>query len=260
MQINSFMKCLKCLVEKPAEDFYVNKKTRCKACTNEENRLWYEKNKEKRKDTISAWRSNNSEKVEQAIKQWRVNNKEHIKNIRRKHYLNNVETVKEKNKIRDKKNKEKYSVARKKWVVKNRDKVKKYVKKYRDKIKSTPQGKLFANFRVEFCKILRGKKSKKTSELLEASIFFYVKHLESEFTDGMSWDNYGIYWQVDHKIPLSAFKKTQEQLSAAYKLCNLRPIISEENRRKKDRILEEFKYLIPILKPLNIYGAADATV
>ena len=29
-------------------------------------------------------------------------------------------------------------------------------------------------------------------------------HLEKQFKDGMSWDNYGV-WHIDHKIPVSAF-------------------------------------------------------
>jgi len=62
-----------------------------------------------------------------------------------------------------------------------------------------------------------------------------IKHIESQFVDGISWDNYG-KWHLDHRIPLS-MAKTEEEL---YKLChftNLQPMWAEENLKKGSKII-----------------------
>ena len=63
---------------------------------------------------------------------------------------------------------------------------------------------------------------------------------------GMTTENYGKKWEVDHIIPKSwfAFKTPEEQ---QFKLCwslrNLQPLWSTENMRKKDRYTIGKKYL-----------------
>lgn len=56
-------------------------------------------------------------------------------------------------------------------------------------------------------------------------------HLESQFTTGMSWDNYGSVWEIDHVIPLYTFDLTDRaQLLKACNHLNLRPLGVRENR------------------------------
>ena len=40
-----------------------------------------------------------------------------------------------------------------------------------------------------------------STEYLGCNIETFKKHLEQQFTEGMSWENYG-EWHIDHKIPL----------------------------------------------------------
>ena len=47
-------------------------------------------------------------------------------------------------------------------------------------------------------------------------------HIESLFTDGMNWENYG-EWHVDHIKPLSKFKN-DEPISVVNALSNLQPL------------------------------------
>lgn len=50
----------------------------------------------------------------------------------------------------------------------------------------------------------------------------------------MSWNNYGIYWHIDHIIPLASAKNIEE----LYKLnhyTNLQPLEAKENMRKGSR-------------------------
>lgn len=60
-------------------------------------------------------------------------------------------------------------------------------------------------------------------------------HLERQFTKGMTWNNYGSFWHVDHIIPLYSFTySTPEEpdFKAAWALTNLRPMRAIENMKK----------------------------
>lgn len=57
-------------------------------------------------------------------------------------------------------------------------------------------------------------------------------HLESLFTDDMNWENYGVYWEIDHIISAIKMAKlgyTKEEIN---KLSNLRPMTITENRSR----------------------------
>lgn len=63
------------------------------------------------------------------------------------------------------------------------------------------------------------------------------KHLERQFVSGMSWENYGTGWHVDHIIPASLFEYSSpddEEFRACWSLTNLRPLWAVENIRKRD--------------------------
>ena len=62
-------------------------------------------------------------------------------------------------------------------------------------------------------------------------------YLESKFTNGMNWDNYG-EWHIDHKRPLASFDLTdRQQLLEACHYTNLQPLWAEDNLSKSDKIL-----------------------
>ena len=76
----------------------------------------------------------------------------------------------------------------------------------------------------------------KTFEIIGCSKEFLKEHLEKQFTDGMTWENYGFYgWHIDHIIPLSSGKNEDE----IYKLChytNLQPLWWFDNLSKGSKI------------------------
>ncbi len=76
----------------------------------------------------------------------------------------------------------------------------------------------------------------KTFELLGCSPSEWKTHLENQFKDGMSWDNYGSFWEVDHIIPVSHFDLTnrEEQLKA-FHFKNTQPLACQENKQKGNR-------------------------
>jgi hypothetical protein len=60
-------------------------------------------------------------------------------------------------------------------------------------------------------------------------------HLEKQFKEEMSWDNYGSVWDVDHIIPCRAFDLIKkEHVIKCWNYRNLRPLIKAENNSKHD--------------------------
>ena len=58
------------------------------------------------------------------------------------------------------------------------------------------------------------------------------EHLENQFTESMTWDNYG-EWHIDHIQPLSKFNLSDDkQLNIACHYTNLQPLWAEDNIRK----------------------------
>lgn len=61
------------------------------------------------------------------------------------------------------------------------------------------------------------------------------EHLESLFLDGMTWDNYGAVWHVDHKKPVSYFNfnyGTDDGFKQCWALSNLQPLFVFDNLSK----------------------------
>lgn len=80
------------------------------------------------------------------------------------------------------------------------------------------------------------KKAKRTEEMLGYSKGDLVKHLESMFQPGMSWENHG-HWHIDHIIPVSAMlKRGIEDVKVINALSNLQPLWAEENHRKSAKV------------------------
>lgn len=69
-------------------------------------------------------------------------------------------------------------------------------------------------------------------------------HLERQFKKGMTWDNYGTCWHIDHKIPIAAFNfESHEDIDfkRCWSLKNLQPLWSMENIIKSDKVIRPFQ-------------------
>jgi hypothetical protein len=64
---------------------------------------------------------------------------------------------------------------------------------------------------------------------LGCSIEEFKLHLESQFADGMTWDNQG-QWHIDHIIPLCKFNlSNREEFLQACHYTNMRPLWAKDN-------------------------------
>ena len=80
-------------------------------------------------------------------------------------------------------------------------------------------------------------KQQTTLDLVGCSPEDLKQHLEDQFADGMSWDNYGLHgWHIDHIRPLSGFDLSDpEELKEACHYTNLQPLWATDNLSKGNR-------------------------
>ena len=77
-----------------------------------------------------------------------------------------------------------------------------------------------------------GEKSKRTQEIVGCTFEELKIYIENQFTEGMSWDNYGIDgWHVDHIKPL-AVANSQEEIISLNHYTNLQPLWALDNLKK----------------------------
>lgn len=117
---------------------------------------------------------------------------------------------------------------------------------------TSPQYRLATALRSRLNSALKGvAKSARTLDLLGCTLEHLIKHLESRFLPGMSWDNQG-EWHVDHIRPLSLFDLTDPaQQRVACHWTNLQPLWAAENIRKSNKLEQPCHYqFIPCTLPL----------
>ena len=136
------------------------------------------------------------------------------------------------------------------WLEKNRDKAnaaarrntKKPERKaqrnqqLRERRQQDAQFRIMGALRTRIGNALKGvgAKSAKTEELLDCSVEFFMRHIQHQFTEGMSWDNYGD-WEIDHIRPCASFDLTKpEQQRECFSWRNQQPLWKEANARKSD--------------------------
>ena len=159
------------------------------------------------------WRDNNKEYMSKKSKDWYEQNKEH-----RKQYL-------------------------KEYREKNVDKIREIKRTYEKTRKDNdPIYKLISNFRTAIYQVLKENNVQKNGhyfDILKYTPEELIVHLENQFTDGMTWDNYG-QWHVDHKLPITHFNINEigdDEFMKCWSLSNLQPLWGDENIRKSNKVL-----------------------
>lgn len=247
--------CTKCGVEKPwtKEFFYKHTKarlkSRCKKCCNAITAEWAKNNPEKikqhrknckykpSKDQVAKYAKSyyekNKDKMKQSTRDWQKNNpekfKEHCKKYRETH-KEEMREYKRKNKHRWKSSSDYYR--------ENREKI---LEKMSERYSSDAEYRLKLCLRRRIWKAMRAQRHRKdsnTADLIGCSIPEMKRHLESQFAEGMSWDNYGD-WHIDHIKPCASFDLTDpEQQRECFHYTNLQPLWAIDNLRKGAKLLD----------------------
>lgn len=117
------------------------------------------------------------------------------------------------------------------------DQRKKHADNERTKRHANAGARVLHNLRRRVLRALRGNtKTNYTMALTGCSAPDLVNHLEKQFQPGMSWQNYGPIWHVDHVRPCASFDlRDSEQQKQCFHFTNLQPLFAADNLRKGAR-------------------------
>lgn len=125
-------------------------------------------------------------------------------------------------------------LSKKKYIQENPDKIAAEKKRRYDRVKNDPHFKVAKNIRKRLKKLLKNANIGAFSGMVGCTKDELVKHLEGQFTEGMTWENYGINgWHIDHIRPLASFDLLDSTTwKEANHYTNLQPIWKDENHAK----------------------------
>ena len=217
------------------------------------------------KEYKRQWYLKNRERLIQLHREYWNRNKDKLNEKRRKWYKENKDKKREQDRIYYQKNREKILLHVKEYYQNHIDKYKKYRqdtlesrreynrqywKEHKEEINrrvskrraNNPFYRLNRNIGVNIYRSLKNNNGNKNGYHWEKLVGYTLndlkKHLESQFRDGMSWDNYG-EWHIDHIIPISWWKfnsYTDDEFKKCWALANLQPLWGKENHIKGNRI------------------------
>lgn len=107
----------------------------------------------------------------------------------------------------------------------------------RKRFEQEPELRVQDSLRARLSKFTDGKTSRGVAALIGCSWQEFRDHLERQFAPGMSWQNYGSAWHIDHIIPCSKFDHSNpREVNQCWHFTNLRPLSAAENVRKGAKI------------------------
>ena len=174
----------------------------CKHCRRIALHKHYEKNAERIKERMRLYCQQHGEENRERARQWNAQNPERERETKRLYRRE------------------------------NREKIREYAREY----KRQPKQRLRGSIGGGMWKSLKfGKSGLSWESLVGYTADELRAHLESQFKDGMTWDNYGNKWQIDHIRPISDFDFTSAndpEFRECWSLWNLQPLFAEENMSK----------------------------
>jgi hypothetical protein len=255
--------CTKCGLLKSLNDYYFEKakskyRSECKSCTVNNGKKYRENNPEKYKEGYLRYGNENREDIRRREKERRQsdiekarskrreyynNNRERLNGYNRKSYNNNRDINIQKRKQWYQDNKESHAIARERYAEQNKENLQAARRKWENqRLKEDVNYSLQKALRGRIRSAVKGvyKKNKSTEYLIGCTIGEFRKHIEKQFKDGMSWDNWSQFgWHIDHKIPLSWFNLANENCRLmAFNYKNMQPLWWDDNIKKNNKYHE----------------------
>jgi hypothetical protein len=221
---SNLRKCTSCQIEKDISEFGIKNRKYpngtikvvlsiyCRECEKLKAKQWRANHPEQ----TAAYNAREDVKIKK--KEWEEINAsyEDRKEYFQQYYENNIETFKDRSQTTQfKETKRKYK---------------------KNKRNIDPIFRVRENISNAILKALKKGKSDKAGQSIMQFLGYTITdlsdHLEKQFNDKMTWDNYGIYWHIDHIIPQSdlSFKSMKdENFNKCWSLNNLRPLEAKQN-------------------------------
>jgi hypothetical protein len=213
--------CTWCKKVKPFDEFALQKgkpfgrKSNCKECNNKKERKRRVENREEYLERKRNYYKKNSGKIRAINDAWEERNSGWREEYREAHkYKNLSEEGKER------------------------------IRAYARELRKDASYRIHNNVGRRLATYMRSnglpKGGSRTESLLGYTIKELKEHIQSQFKDGMSWDNYGKHgWHIDHRIPLTSYKidsYDHPNFKKAWALENLQPMWATENLSKGGKL------------------------
>lgn len=235
--------CTTCKIEKNATEFSKDRRKKsglrccCKACqaayrqtTKDYHRAYAEANRERLRALHKQWRDRNPERLKSYEDKLSDEKKAEKKACRQRYYQENKASI--------------YAKQRE-YKAKNVERIREISRESAQRLKEQRNEKSRVRFasdplyamsyrarnRIRYA-LKRGgyKKNSASAEILGCDWDTFKRHIESQFRDGMSWDNMK-EWHLDHIIPLSS-AKSEEEILRLVRYENIRPLWAHQNLSK----------------------------
>jgi hypothetical protein len=270
--------CGRCGEAKPAEAFAKHRSTRdglqtqCRQCQKNQRKENAETVAKKQRERYEA----NKQTILEKQRQYRQENKDKIaarKKLRADHIAQQQREYRNKNA-------EKFSEQQREYRQANAAKISDYQKTYHPKYVQINAGKMAAYRReyyrsnadritkrrrhryakdswFRFAVSLRNRQGKFLAGIKRPASMvrdigcdreFFLRHIASQFTAGMTMENHGAVWHLDHIYPLAKADLTDRvQFLAVANWRNLRPMLGPQNLAKGDEVTAEAQTLFDSL-------------
>lgn len=244
-------KCSVCSIVLTNENRSIGRTT-CKECKNEKYKLYVEtklsvqhsENKDMKCNKCSILLTEEIKVPNRPVcrdchnnkcKEYKINNQEIISANNKKYYDENKEKIAEYYKDHYQVNKDTYMENNKEWRNNNREHIR---TKENEKFRSDPIARLKRNCRTRIHSALNSHKLR-SLKLIDCDTDFLKDWLQYNFKEGMTLDNYGTYWHVDHVIPCAKFNlEIDDEIKHCFRWTNLQPLEASENISKQAKINE----------------------
>ncbi len=207
----------------------------CHDCTADYSRAQYEANKDKRLE---------------ACREYRNTHKEQCADRRHAYYEAHREEQCAATRAYQAAHAEERRAYYRAWAERNRERLREQRREYQ---RRHLEDNLTAHIaRIASTGIRRSIHARKDGRSWEALVGYTVtdlmRHLETRFLPGMSWDNYGFAgWHIDHINPIASFSFTSPddpEFKECWALSNLQPLWAKKNLSKGAKPIPQPLFLI----------------
>lgn len=202
-------------------------------------REWNKKNKEKKRESDRKYRESHKEEIKAYHKGWRDENRERLNEKSRARYKENPQSFKARTDKYRESHQERVRESRRRYKEKTR-------KQNTDYERGRRHNDPIHRFRSSVVCLIRGyarkkgyKGDKTTWELIGCDFDTFLSHIQSQFEDGMTMENYGHgegMWNVDHIVPYCT-AETDDDVERLNHYTNLRPMWAKDNYRRPRKML-----------------------
>jgi len=191
-----------------------------------------------------AYRAANPEKTKAAVDKWILADPGRARKSGKDSYHKNKAKYTDKKRAHYVNNREQYIKTAARRRAENPEKHREYDNRSGARYRATKAGNIRGRMSAQINNAIKGKKiGRRWESLVGYTAKGLIRHIEKQFTDGMSWENRD-KWHIDHIIPVSAFNFTKPEhidFKRCWALSNLRPMWAKDNISKGAKLDKPFQ-------------------